>query len=519
MKLPIDNVTANKISCANIGARIAVQGHCYFEPPAIERKKVYQTRANPGPEFSLDGKLNLPDDSALGPEHFRDVQYGVLLDNSGQNPLTLRLSDSLVGLFNGHYNFKGTLRAIPPNRCDTFGEFVLNVEEICDEEQNFSALKLAKLPRKFGRQKLLRVLAASLIPQFGYYPARMAALYMLAGGVDVSKYAGSQHHGHINILLLGDEGTGRALQSLASHHDGSYVHLGTGGQLGMYRVGPELKYLSGAAFGTKLLCIDGLNNATEKNIGELEQILKQSAISYAKAGILGEFRTNCSVLAVSQTAVASGLEDCFDLVFYARPKEQIEHTKPCNSNEYQQHTNHYGWTGFLHAYLREAKKCSPVLSNAAINLLQEFFLEARAQDDYPPSLPTLRTLITLSEAQAKLRLGKRITLNDAFAAIELYTKAKNGRVYADIYKSVQEKYGLKSQFKEFQSSPENLPKIIEPETASEPPVRVVAEAPVKPKAHNISLDEFIEMKTEDIKAWYDRKLEPWKKVLDALNSS
>lgn len=82
---------------------------------------------------------------------------------------------------------------------------------------------------------------------------------------------------------------------------------------------------------------------------------------------------------------------------------------------------------FMRKYLQLAKCLKPKLTENACEVIANEYSRLRSQDSLdidvartqPVTARTLETLIRLSTAHAKARMGKQVTINDAHAAIEL----------------------------------------------------------------------------------------------------
>ncbi|MFQ5406425.1 MAG: LAGLIDADG family homing endonuclease [Candidatus Micrarchaeia archaeon] len=202
-----------------------------------------------------------------------------------------------------------------------------------------------------------------------------------------------------------------------------------------------------------IVMIDEFDKMEKDDRSAIHESLEQQSISIAKAGIVTSFKTKTSVLAAAnpkfgrfdpmqppatQFEIPPTLMSRFDLIFAikdvldeSRDKGLAEHvllghrhaaekTKPPQDSEILPAVD----LNLLRKYIAYARrKAYPVLSDEASNRIKDYYLElrrlGRKQNNYPVTAREIEGLIRLSEASAKLRLSKKVKLQDSERAIRL----------------------------------------------------------------------------------------------------
>ncbi len=197
-----------------------------------------------------------------------------------------------------------------------------------------------------------------------------------------------------------------------------------------------------------ILAIDEIDKMNKDDRVAMHEALEQQTISISKANIHATLSAQTSVLAAanpklgrfnpfdvisSQIELPSTLINRFDLIFIMKDKPNkdtdkliasriLEANKDINKNKPAIPTP------LLKKYIAYAKQnCRPMLSNDAMNAIQEFYLKLRSQystegeevKPVPISARQLEAIVRLSEASAKVRLSEYATIEDARRAIDL----------------------------------------------------------------------------------------------------
>ncbi|KAN0025797.1 hypothetical protein ACTFIU_000060 [Dictyostelium citrinum] len=228
-------------------------------------------------------------------------------------------------------------------------------------------------------------------------------------------------------------------------------------------------------------CIDEFDKMTDEHPALLEA-MEQQSVSIAKAGIVCNLPARTSVIAAANPVgghynraktvsenikMSAPLLSRFDLIFILMDKPNTEKDHIISNNILNLHSNgssikkrkpqssstnssQYGNeedldkslplkqkllitqgqeinlipTVILRKYISYAKKyVSPRLSEEAIKVIQNFYLELRSKSTSSDSMPVttrqLESLIRLAEARAKLELRETVTEQDAIDIVEI----------------------------------------------------------------------------------------------------
>ncbi len=196
-----------------------------------------------------------------------------------------------------------------------------------------------------------------------------------------------------------------------------------------------------------ILCIDEFDKMSEEDTSSLHQALEQQTVTIAKANVQATLRAQTSVLAAanpkmgrfdpyaplaSQIDMPPALISRFDLIFVMRDipnrerdtkiAEQVLKNQSARDKEPEIKSD------MLKKYLAYVKqKIFPVLTDEAIEVIQEFYVTLRNSGDdgdktlkpIPISPRNLEAVVRLAEASARIRLAKKVTKKDVKRAIDL----------------------------------------------------------------------------------------------------
>ncbi|GAM24728.1 hypothetical protein SAMD00019534_079030, partial [Acytostelium subglobosum LB1] len=281
--------------------------------------------------------------------------------------------------------------------------------------------------------------------------------------------------GDPHVLIVGDPGLGKsqmlkAFQTISPR--GVYVSGGytttTGLTVSLHRESGSGDFALEA--GALVLgdqgccCIDEFDKMKKEHPALLEA-MEQQSVSIAKAGIVCNLPARTSVIAAANPVgghynraktvsenikMSSPLLSRFDLIFVLldKPNEGMDriishhildvilHRLILQSGEEFDAIAPL----ILRKYISYAKKyVFPVLSEDAIKVIQEFYLDLRdrstKQDSAPVTTRQLESLIRLSEARAKLELREEVTKDDALDVVEIM-KESIMEVFEDEYGKV-----------------------------------------------------------------------------------
>ncbi len=212
-------------------------------------------------------------------------------------------------------------------------------------------------------------------------------------------------------------------------------------------------------------CIDELDKMTDQDRSSMHEAMESQSVSVAKAGITARLQCRCSILGAAnpkygrfeesqfiadQIDLPPALMSRFDMIFAMTDKpeaekdaritkhilsahrrgeifenedrmvedsedikrmlEETEGLKPAYSKE------------FFRKYIAYSKRFSPILSDDAMRLITDNYLMIRKQGEgegksVPITARQLEAYVRLSEASARARLSKVVTLDDAKRAV------------------------------------------------------------------------------------------------------
>lgn len=216
-----------------------------------------------------------------------------------------------------------------------------------------------------------------------------------------------------------------------------------------------------------LACIDELDKMSNQDRSSLHEAMESQKISVAKAGITATLQCRCSMLAAAnpkygrfdeaekiamQIDLPPALMSRFDLMFILTDKPDHVRDKNITKHILKAHlrgqaraqkkdaiidgidterilretddiTPPYG-TDIMRKYVAYAKKtCFPVMTDEAMDIIMDDYLNIRKQGDDTGSIPItarqLEAYVRLSEASAKMHLRSTVAAEDAQRAVNL----------------------------------------------------------------------------------------------------
>ena len=331
---------------------------------------------------------------------------------------------------------------------ETFSELIISPEE----EQKIK--ELGKDPQL--RQKLVGSIAPSI---YGYEQIKEAVLLQLFGGTHKQRRDGSTTRGDMDILLVGDPGSGKSqilkrinvVAPKARYVSGKGVSAA-----GLTAAVVRDEFLQGWSLeaGAMVLAsngiclIDELDKMSTEDSAAMHEALENQTVSISKANIQATLIARTTVLAAAnpkfgrfdpfeilakQINLPPALLNRFDLIFPI--KDLPEETKDTQLAKHilslhqdpDQFTAELS-TNFLKKYIAYAKQhIHPRLTTEAMTEMQRYFVEIRNKGGVeegvlraiPISARQLDALVRLSEAAARMRLSNTVEVQDSQKAIEL----------------------------------------------------------------------------------------------------
>jgi replicative DNA helicase Mcm len=311
------------------------------------------------------------------------------------------------------------------------------------------------------------LMTRSIAPSiYGYEDVKESVMLQLFGGTTKQMSDGTNLRGDIHILLVGDPGIAKS--QLANYTvqlapRGVYASGKTSSAAGLTAAavkdvdflgdGGKWTLEAGAMVQADMghLVADEMEKMDKKDRESLHGGMEQGEIHIHKAGINATLKTRCSVLGVAnpkygrfdeqaseslveQINLEPPLLSRFDLIYILLDKADAKKDELISSHMLNNHSLIEDKVNtldkdFIRKYIAEAKKINPVLSKEAKDLIQLNYLAIRKKANLTKNIGiTPRQLdgyIRLSEASARVRLSKVVTIDDARRAIRLVQACLN----------------------------------------------------------------------------------------------
>ncbi|OHS93607.1 MCM2/3/5 family protein [Tritrichomonas foetus] len=304
------------------------------------------------------------------------------------------------------------------------------------------------------RKDIVEALAPEI---YGMDDVKLAIACQLFAGVQKVLPDKSRRRGDINVLLFGDPSVGKS-QLLKFAHRVAPIGVYTSGK-GSSAAGLTASVIRHSSTGEFILeggamvladggivCIDEFDKMRNTDRVAIHEAMEQQTISIAKAGITAVLNTRTAVLAAAnpvmgrfddlksardnidfQTTILSR----FDLIFVLkdvrdeeRDSKTVEHVMKVHKTADDTNSNQ-PTINELKSYITYARrKCRPVISEGAINLLKNEYVKMRSSVDNRESIPItvrqLEALVRISEALAKMELSDECKEEHVKEAIRLF---------------------------------------------------------------------------------------------------
>jgi replicative DNA helicase Mcm len=374
----------------------------------------------------------------------------------------------------------GSLRLEPPKpskvKSPIYQKYV-EANNVEFTEQEFEELEITEAEEKEIKKlskdpKVYDKIIASVAPSiYGHTEAKEAVMLQLCGGASHKKLPdGTKIRDSIHILMIGDPGTAKSqilkyVDRLAPKSLYVSGKSATGGGLTAIAEKDEfgeggwvLKAGALVLASGGMACIDEFDKMSEEDRSAIHEALEQQTVSVAKAGIIATFRSESAVLAAAnpkysrydpykppaeQFNIPASLISRFDLIFPI--KDVLDETKDRNlaTHMLNAHTLSQTLAADSTANVEEMKKdlvppvdqdllkkyvaygrrnCHPILTKEASDRLGNYYVDLRKRSSGGAVALTprqLEGLVRLSEASAKVRLSRKVEMQDADRAIRL----------------------------------------------------------------------------------------------------
>lgn len=325
------------------------------------------------------------------------------------------------------------------------------------EQFNITKQDIEEIEERAKDPNLLQILLDAVAPSvYGYEDVKLGLLIQLFSGVRKKNPDGTYIRGDIHILLIGNPGTAKS-QMLLRCKEISPKAIMTAGRSStgagltgsaVQEDGKNWKIQAGAltlASGRELggLCIiDEIDKMKPEDRGAIHEALEQQKISIAKAGIVTELPSVCSVLCAANPKYGSfdkyePIQDQFKLdppfltrmdfifvVIEPTDPEQIRAITEKVLNNFDVKEYDVLSTEKLQKHLVYAKThCFPVLSEEAKKLITDYYMSVatskKSRNNIPITQRKTQAIARAATAIAKMRLSDIIDVQDAKIAIQI----------------------------------------------------------------------------------------------------
>ena len=458
-------ITVAAYSCTACGEQILI--------PQDEQQMLTPTQCPMAACKSRKGFKFLPNESKYIDSQNITIQEKQEDLPAGQLPrqLNIELRDDLVDYARpgDRITVVGTLDLIQrKGRGGTLRSFDIiltaNNIEVIDREKEFDITpedeeeikEIAQDPWVFRR--LMGSMAPSL---YGLEAIKEAVMYLLFGGV-YKELTDVRIRGDINVLLLGDPGTGKsqllafaaktAPRGILTTGRGSTAAGLTAAVVKEGGVGSFILEAGALVLGDKgICCIDEMDKMRDEDRGAIHPAMEQQIVSIAKGGIVATLNARTSVLAAANPTlgrynayqtVAQNINlpipllSRFDLIFVLRDlpdtvkdEKLADHILKLHMNAKREDAAPLSIELFR-KYISHAKTINPVMTEGVMERFKAFYLKMRSASieggegsAISITARQLESLIRMAEARARAHLREEITSEDADAVIALMQRS------------------------------------------------------------------------------------------------
>jgi replicative DNA helicase Mcm len=307
-------------------------------------------------------------------------------------------------------------------------------------------------------RRILQSIAPSI---YGLDHIKEAIMYLIFAGV-TKELPDVRIRGDINILLVGDPGTGKSqlLQYAARVAPRGLYTVGRGSTAAgltaaVVKEGGTGNFILEAGalvLGDKgICCIDEMDKMRDEDRVAIHPAMEQQIVSIAKGGIVATLNARTSILAAANPTlgrynpyqtIAQNISlpvtilSRFDLIFVLRDLPETE--KDVRMAEHILSLHRAAGTpvttpitiDLLRKYISYSKRINPVITEEVVNSFKDFYVKMRTASleggeasAISITARQLESLVRLAEARAKAHLREEVTVEDAEAVIALMQRS------------------------------------------------------------------------------------------------
>jgi replicative DNA helicase Mcm len=325
------------------------------------------------------------------------------------------------------------------------------------ELMELSAIDEAEIQEIATDPWVFRRIIQSISPSiFGYEQIKEAILYLLFGGVN-KDLPDLRIRGDVNVLLVGDPGTGKS-QMLNFASKAAPRGLLTTGR-GSTAAGLTAAVVKEGGTGNFILeagalvladkgicCIDEIDKMRDEDRGAIHPAMEQQIVPIAKGGIVATLNARASILAAANPTlgrynpyqtIAQNMNlpvtilSRFDLIFVLRDLPDEEKDARMAEHILRLHQTSSNVVPpidiqLLRKYITYSKRIRPDISDEIINRFRDYYVKMRTASKEGGEAAAvaitarqLESLVRMAEARARSHLREDVTIEDAEAVINL----------------------------------------------------------------------------------------------------
>ena len=323
--------------------------------------------------------------------------------------------------------------------------------EISPEDEE-KIIELSRDP--WIHRKLLQSIAPSI---YGHEHIKEAIMYLLFGGVSLT-LPDVRIRGDINILLVGDPGTGKSqmLQYAAMIAPRGILTTGRGSTAAgltaaVVKEGGSGNFILEAGalvLADQGVCvIDEMDKMRDEDRGAIHPAMEQQIVTIAKGGIVATLNARASILAAANPALGRynpyqtigqnislpvTILSRFDLIFVLRDLPDVEKDTRTAEHILRLHQNAGAATpspldnDLMKKYISYAKAINPMMTEEVYERFRDFYIKMRTASieggeasAISITARQLESLVRLAGARARVHLREKVLVEDAEAVIAL----------------------------------------------------------------------------------------------------